>query len=88
MEVRRQRLMSHYFNIPHNVVPMAGGDAFLFNETWESNNFTHRKGYKGPYNPDVKRYDPKNQYGYSTNQMGGQRHVADGRPQGQHLLCL
>lgn len=54
-----QRLMSHYFNIPHNVVPMAGGDAFLFNETWESNNFTHRKGYKGPYNPDVKRYDPK-----------------------------
>jgi tricorn protease len=54
-----QRLMSHYFNITHNVVPLPGSATFLFNETWESNNFTHRKGYKGPYNPDVKRYNPK-----------------------------
>jgi tricorn protease len=54
-----KRLMPHYFNITHNVVPLPGSDDFLFNETWESSNFTHRKGYKGPYNPDVKRYDPK-----------------------------
>lgn len=54
-----QRLMPHYFNIAHNVVPLPGSDDFLFNETWESSNFTHRKGYKGPYNPDLKRYDPK-----------------------------
>ncbi|TXF91499.1 PDZ domain-containing protein [Neolewinella aurantiaca] len=54
-----KRLMPHYFNIAHNVVPLPGSDDFLFNETWESSNFTHRKGYKGPYNPDLKRYDPK-----------------------------
>ena len=54
-----KRLMPHYFNITHNVVPLPGSDDFLFNESWESKNFTHRKGYKGPYNPDVKRYDPK-----------------------------
>lgn len=54
-----QRLMPHYFNITHNVVPLPGSDEFLFNETWESSNFTHRKGYKGPYNPDIKRYNPK-----------------------------
>jgi len=53
-----QRLMPHYFNIPHNVVPLPGSEGFLFNETWESSIFTHRKGYKGPYNPDLKRYDP------------------------------
>ncbi len=54
-----QRLMPHYFNITHNVVPLPGSNDFLFNETWESSIFTHRKGYKGPYNPDLKRYNPK-----------------------------
>jgi tricorn protease len=53
-----RRLMDHYFNNPHNVAPVPGGQAFLFNESWESNNFTHRKGYKGPFNPEIKHFDP------------------------------
>jgi len=53
-----QRLMNHYFNIQHNVTPLPGGGTFLFNESWESSIFTHRKGYVGPYNPDLKRFDP------------------------------
>jgi len=54
-----KRMMDHYFNITHNVTPLPGSTAFLFNESWESSIFTHRKGYVGPYNPDLKRYDPK-----------------------------
>lgn len=53
-----KRLMEHYFNNPHNVVPLPGSAAFLFNESWESNNFTHRKGYKGPFNPEIRHFDP------------------------------
>ena len=53
-----QRLFGHYHNIMHNVAEAPDG-ALYFNETWESSSFTHRKRYKGAYNPDIKSYHPK-----------------------------
>ena len=53
------RLFEHYFNNVHNVVTHPKTDEIFFNESWESKNFTHRKRYKGDYNPDIKSYNPK-----------------------------
>lgn len=52
-----KRLVDDYHNNIHNAVyhPITG--ELFFNESWESNNFTHRKGYKGPYNPEIKSFD-------------------------------
>lgn len=51
------RVFDHYFNTIHNpAIHPVTGDMY-FNESWESSTFTHRKGYKGPYNPDIKSYD-------------------------------
>lgn len=52
------RLFENYFNIPHNFVehPLTG--EYLFNESWESSLFAHRKRYKGDFNPDIKSYNP------------------------------
>jgi tricorn protease len=52
-----KRIVPHYFNNIHNVVEDPAGKLF-FNESWESSIFTHRKRYKGAYNPDIKSYDP------------------------------
>ncbi len=52
------RLFDHYFHTTHNLMPHPDGRLF-FNETWESKNFINRKGYKGPYNPDIKSYHPE-----------------------------
>ena len=54
-----QRLFEHYFNNVHNVVADPTNGALFFNESWESKNFSHRKRYKGDYNPDIKSYQPK-----------------------------
>ncbi|MFD0795886.1 S41 family peptidase [Maribacter chungangensis] len=51
-------LFSHYFNTTHNIVVHPKTDEIFFNESWESKNFTHRKRYKGAYNPDIKSYIP------------------------------
>jgi len=53
------RLFEHYFNNVHNVITHPKTDEIFFNESWESKNFTHRKRYKGDYNPDIKSYNPK-----------------------------
>lgn len=53
------RLFDNYFNNVHNVVPHPKTDEIFFNESWESKSFTHRKRYKGAYNPDIKSYNPK-----------------------------
>ncbi|MEZ5040146.1 MAG: S41 family peptidase [Saprospiraceae bacterium] len=53
-----KRLFEHYFNNVHLVAEHPDGRLF-FNESWESSNFAHRKRYKGPYNPDIKAYQPK-----------------------------
>ncbi|MFT5998432.1 MAG: tricorn protease [Neolewinella sp.] len=52
-----KRLVGHYFNTFHNVAPIPGSDSFLFNESGESSRSVSRKGYKGPYNPEVKRWN-------------------------------
>lgn len=52
------RLFEHYFNNVHNVVSHPTTGEIFFNESWESKNFTHRKRYKGDYNPDIKSYNP------------------------------
>lgn len=51
-------LFPHYFNTAHNIAVHPKTDEMFFNESWESKNFTHRKRYKGAYNPDIKSYDP------------------------------
>ncbi len=53
------RLFENYFNNVHNVVSHPKSDEIFFNESWESKMFTHRKRYKGDYNPDIKSYNPK-----------------------------
>ncbi|OAV44362.1 S41 family peptidase [Lewinella sp. 4G2] len=52
-----KRLFDNYFNIIHNVAEEANTGHLYFNESWESSLFTHRKGYKGPYNPEIKSFD-------------------------------
>lgn len=54
-----QRLFDHYFHTTHNTVEHPTSGEIFFNETWESKNFSHRKGYKGEYNPDIKSYNPQ-----------------------------
>lgn len=54
-----RRLFEHYFNNVHNVTTHPLTSEIFFNESWESKNFTHRKRYKGDYNPDIKSYNPK-----------------------------
>ncbi len=53
------QLFENYFNNVHNVVSHPKTDEIFFNESWESKMFTHRKRYKGAYNPDIKSYNPK-----------------------------
>ena len=54
-----QRLFSHYHNNVHNLVEHPTQNAFLFNESWESFIFPQRKRYVGPFNPDIKSYNPE-----------------------------
>jgi tricorn protease len=53
------RVIEHYFNTIHNPAPHPKTGELYFNESWESSNFTHRKRYKGPYNPEIKSFDLK-----------------------------
>ncbi|MEM1356985.1 MAG: LpqB family beta-propeller domain-containing protein, partial [Bacteroidota bacterium] len=54
-----KRILKHYHNTIHNPAPHPRSGALYFNESWESDNFTHRKGYKGPFNPEIKSFDLK-----------------------------
>lgn len=56
-----ERLFGNYFNTVHKTVehPLTG--ELFFSESWESSVFEHRKGYKGPFNPDVQSYNRKTQ---------------------------
>ena len=51
-----RRLFEHYFNTIHNPAYDAKTGELYFNESWESDNFVNRKGYKGPFNPDIKKF--------------------------------
>lgn len=54
-----QRLFNHYFNTVHDVVEHPTSGELYFNETWESQRFASRKGYKGAYSPNIKSYNLK-----------------------------
>lgn len=74
-----KRLFPHYFNNIHLVAEHPDGRLF-FNETWESANFAHRKRYKGPYNPDIKSYHPKqDKYEQHTTYEGKDFYVSISR---------
>ncbi len=49
---------ANYFNNVHNAAEHPDGSIY-FNESWESSLFVHRKRYRGPFNPDIKSYQPK-----------------------------
>jgi C-terminal processing protease CtpA/Prc/tricorn protease-like protein len=47
----------NFFLNDHNVFENPVTHEVYFNDTWESSNQLQRKGYKGPYNPDIQSYD-------------------------------
>ncbi|MES2645265.1 MAG: S41 family peptidase [Bacteroidota bacterium] len=49
---------SHFFLDDHNLFENPVTGELFFNDTWESSNQLQRKGYKGPYNPDIQSYHP------------------------------
>jgi tricorn protease len=49
----------NFFLNDHNVFENPATGELFFNDTWESSNQLQRKGYKGPYNPDIQSYNPK-----------------------------
>ncbi len=53
-----KRLFDNYFNTVSNIVVHPKTNEIFFNESWEGKLFTHRKRYKGAYNPDIKSYNP------------------------------
>lgn len=54
-----ERLFSHYHNNVHNYVEHPATGEVFFNESWESFIFPQRKKYRGPFNPDIKSYNPE-----------------------------
>ena len=54
-----RRLIPDYHNTIHHPVIHPKTGELYFNESWESDRFYHRKGYKGPFNPEIKSFDLK-----------------------------
>jgi tricorn protease len=54
-----KRLFQNYFNTVANIAIHPKTEEVFFNESWEAKSFTHRKRYKGAYNPNIKSYNPK-----------------------------
>jgi len=55
-----QRVFGNYFfQYDHNLVEHPTTGEIYFNDTWESASQSHRKRYKGAFNPDVQSYNPK-----------------------------
>src|SRR5699024_4781098 len=53
------RIFGHYFNTIHNLFPDPVTGELYFIYPWESYNFATRRGYKGPFNPDIQSYNPQ-----------------------------
>lgn len=61
----------NFFLNDHNVFENPVTGELFFNDTWESSNQLQRKGYKGPYNPDIQSYNPKSKtYKRYTDWLG------------------
>jgi len=66
-----KRLFENFFNTVANIAIHPKTEEVFFNESWEAKIFTHRKRYKGAYNPDIKSYNPKTKtYKEYTNYAG------------------
>ncbi|SEM95489.1 C-terminal processing protease CtpA/Prc, contains a PDZ domain [bacterium A37T11] len=64
------RIFGNYFNFIHQVVEAPDGELY-FSDTWESKSQAQRKGYKGPFNPDIQSYDPaRKSYKRYTDYIG------------------
>ncbi len=48
----------YFFQYDHNLVEHPQTGEIFFNDTWESDNQSARKRYKGPFNPDIQSYNP------------------------------
>jgi len=53
------RLFPNYFNTIHDLIQHPETKAYYFTDTWESYRYSSRKGYRGPYNADIKSYNPE-----------------------------
>ncbi len=51
------RVLNGYFNTIHGVTENPIDRSLLFTDSWESLRFADRKGYKGPFNPDILSYN-------------------------------
>jgi tricorn protease len=91
------RLYDHYFHTVHNLAEHPNGEIF-FSETSESKNQSYRKGYKGPYNPDIQSYNPstgvfKKYTSYQGKDMwptidrAGNIYFVSDEKNGQYNLC-
>ncbi|HEV7783519.1 MAG TPA: S41 family peptidase [Chitinophagaceae bacterium] len=62
---------NYFFQYDHNLVEHPSSGEIFFNDTWESNNQSQRKRYKGPFNPDIQSYNPgTKQYNKYTDWEG------------------
>ncbi|MCK5878623.1 MAG: PD40 domain-containing protein, partial [Holophagae bacterium] len=52
-----ERLLNGYFNTIHGITENPIDKSILFTDSWESGRFADRKGYKGPFNPDILSYN-------------------------------
>ncbi|MBL7729072.1 MAG: PD40 domain-containing protein, partial [Dinghuibacter sp.] len=52
-------LGSHFFSFDHNLFEHPNTGEIFFNDTWESASQLQRKGYKGPFNPEIQSWNPK-----------------------------
>jgi tricorn protease len=67
-----QRVLGQYFfQFDHNLFEHPTSGELFFNDTWESSNQVQRKGYRGPFNPDIQSYNLKTkQYKRYTDWQG------------------
>ncbi len=88
----------YFFLNDHNVCEHPVTGELFFNDTWESANQVSRKGYRGPYNPDIQSYNPKTKaykrytdwqgkdFGATIDQQGHVFFLSD-EANGQYNLC-
>jgi tricorn protease-like protein len=88
---------SHFFLHDHNIFENPVTGELFFNDTWESSFQLQRKGYKGPYNPDIQSYNPTTKtykrytdwkgkdFGASTDKNGNVYFISD-EQNGQYNL--
>lgn len=95
-----ERIFGNYFNTIHNLAENPVTGELFFNYSWESYMFATRKGYKGPFNPDIQSYNPKTKvykkytdwigkdFGATIDRKGNIYFVSDEGNGQMNLYCL